>query len=60
MWEGRLPLPSNNKIEYISLELCISKIDEDFLLITLSFLSLYTERKKLIVPVKYPEFFWGC
>ena len=59
MWEGRLPLPSNNKIEYISLELCISKIDEDLLLITLSLLSVNTERKTLIVPVTYPEFFWG-
>ena len=59
MWEGRLPLPSNNKIEYISLELCISKIDEDLLLITLSLLSVNTERKTLIVPATYPEFFGG-
>ena len=60
MWEGRLPLPSNNKIEYISLELCISKVDEDLLLIMLSLLSVNAERKTLIVPVAYPEFFGGC
>ena len=59
MWEGRLPLPSNNKIEYISLELRISKIGEDLLLITLSLLSVNTERKTLIVPATYPEFFGG-
>ena len=57
MWEGRLPLPWNSKMEYISLELCISKIEEDLLHIALSLLSVNTERKTLIVPVTYPEFF---
>ena len=60
MWEGRLPLPSNHKTEYTSLELCISKIVEDLLLITLSLLSVNIERKTLMVPVTYPEFLWDA
>ena len=43
MWEGRLPFPLNDKIKFKSLELGISKIVRDLLLITLSLFSINTE-----------------
>ena len=43
MWEGRLPFPLNDTIKFTSLELGISKIVRDLLLVALSLFSVNTE-----------------